>query len=216
MKIAVLHATANAVRPLEDALRAVEPTVQIVNFVQEELLRRANEVGGVDPKGLRSFLRMAASAADAQPDGVIIACSLYCPYADWVRQISDSPVIDVDQPMIDRALAQGGKIGVLATTAASAPSAVKKLEKAANGKSFEVETAVSTEAMTALKQGDEARHNALLLDAAKELVDRGCQVLLLSQITMACAADTLKALPALVLSSPQTGAEEIIRLIREE
>ena len=216
MKIAVLHATVNAVRPLEDALRAIEPKAQIVNLVNEELLHRANEIGGVDARGLRSFLRLASLASDANPDGIIIACSLYCPYASYVHEISGIPVIAVDQPMMEAALQHGGKIGILATTAASGPAAIEKLKKAANGREFETEIAIVTDAMTALKAGDINKHNLLLKKAAKKLVDKGCTVLMLTQITMACAAEMLSDLPALVLTSPQTGAQAIIRLIREE
>ena len=215
MKIVAIHATLNAVEPLCAAFRALDPELQLLNLVHEELLARANAVGGVDAQGLRSFLRVASLAADARPDGIVIACSVFSPYAAEVEALAGVPAVAVDQPMLEQALRLGGKIGLLATTAASNPAAVEKLQKLAAGRPFDYACATVTEALRALKAGDAARHNALLREAAQGLTEQGCTSLLLTQITMACAADSLRDLPAVVLTSPETGAAALLRRIRQ-
>ena len=218
MTIAIIHATMNAAPPIAAAFTRRVPDIQIRNFIDEELLARANRVGGVDAAGLRAFYRLAALAADASVDGIMIACSLYCPFADEVQAFSDVPVIAVDAPMMQTAVKTGHKIGVLATTAASGPAGVRKLmqEAALQEKTIETMTGTSIQALEALNAGDAQTHNLLLLAEAEKLYDAGCDLILLSQITMACAEDTIRAAGIPVLSSPGTGADALLERIRRQ
>lgn len=57
IKIGVIHATCSAVAPLNKAAKEYRDDITVINFVNENLLLRANEVGGADKFGLRSFSR---------------------------------------------------------------------------------------------------------------------------------------------------------------
>lgn len=217
-KVGVIHATMDAVEPLNAMFWRMEPDVTVLNFVNEYLLFRANEKGGADEEGLHRFVRILLDAADAGVDGIIVACSVYTPFAGRVNGLTSMPVIGIDAPMLERAVEIGGKIGILATTAPSAPSAQRQMEKfaASRGKTVEFRRAVVTEAMTALKAGDVPAHNRLLAETGRKLLSEGCDVLVLSQITMACAADGMKDLGIPVLTSPREGVREIMYRIREK
>ena len=215
MKIAVIHATQNSIQPLADAAALINHEVKIINFLDETLLYRVNEKGRIDSVSLRNFLKIAMRAAESKPDGMIIACSIYCPYVSWVRQICDCPVIAIDQPMITEAVALGSRIGVLATTAASGPSAVKKLEEEAEkqGKTISTETKLLPKAMTALVSGDVTGHDRLIKKGAEKLIEDGCDTIVLAQITMARAKYAMESLPVKVLSSPASGIRELLKLL---
>lgn len=208
MKIAAIHATMNAVKPLQDAFQTVNPEMEIVNFVNEELLRHANQVNGVDAWGVRNFLRLVMQAAEADVQGILIACSLYGYYQDTCRLLTDKELITIDTPMIQEAVAKGNKIGVIATTASAGPAEVKKVceEAARTHKIVKTELRVVTEAMTCLKAGNQEGHNRLIRKAGKELVESGCDIVILSQITMACAQTGMREFPVPVLTSPDSGA----------
>lgn len=216
MRIGIIHATLNAVQPITDAFKAKDSSIEIVNFVNEELLAHANRVGGLDTWGMRNFLRTGMMAGDAKVNGIVIACTIYSPYADELQQYVDVPVIAVDNPMIVKAVRSGKKIGILATTASSGPSAQRKLLKVAKNLNTRVdmEMTIVTEAMTELKGGNIEKHNELLRNAAIGLKEKGCGVILLSQITMACAKKSMEDLGMEILTSPETGAEEMLRLIK--
>ncbi|MCI6885678.1 MAG: aspartate/glutamate racemase family protein [Lachnospiraceae bacterium] len=212
MRIGVIHATLNAVAPLEKAIREISPSAEVCNFVNEELLYHANRAGGVDDWGLRNFMRLTMQAAESSVDGIIIACSLYSTYAEQARMLTEKPVIAIDQPMMELAVRTGTHIGILATTASSGPAAERKLIKQAETmqKTITTKIGINTEAMQALKSGDRKRHDELLKETGLSLIKAGCDALVLSQITMASAAEGLKTYGIPVLSSPQTGAEAII------
>ncbi len=217
INIGVIHATAAAIPPLNDAARKCGKDVTILNFLNENLLYRANQVGGADEFGFRSFTRLFFDAVDAGVDGIIVACSVYTPFVDRMKAYAGIPVIGIDNPMLTSAVEQGRKIGIVATTAASGPSAKAQMEKIADlsGKKVEFEIGINTDAMLALKTGDVERHNALIAETGKALISKGCDSIVLAQITMACAADGLHELGVPVFTSPMEGIKKITALIEE-
>ena len=220
MKIGVIHANTSAVAPLREAFLKADPEITLVNLCNEELLRIVDKEGCVTKEALRMFAKTVFAAADAGVDGIMIACSVYCSYAELMQNFLSVPIIAVDAPAVKKAVAYGGRIGILATTASSAPACREKLEKEAEkvkstGKDQkpEYEEGIVTEAMEALKAGNAQEHDRLLRLKSEELIDKGCTTLFLSQITMARAADCLQDLGVLVLSTPDEGVEELIRQI---
>ena len=220
MKIGVIHANTSAVDPLREAFLKADPEITLVNFCNEELLQIVDQKGYVTKEALRMFAKTVFAAADAGVDGIMIACSVYCSYAGLMQNFLSVPIIAVDAPAVKKAVLHGGKIGILATTASSAPACRGKLEKEAEeakktgkDKKLEYEEGIVTEAMDALKAGNGQEHDRLLRLKSEELVSKGCTSLFLSQITMARAADCLGNLGVLVLSTPDEGVRELIRQI---
>lgn len=217
MRIGVIHATVNAIEPLTRAFREADPSITICNFVNEELLYHANQHHGVDAWGIRNFLRLAMQAAESSVDGIVIACSLYSGLAEKVQVLTNKPVIAIDQPMIDQAVLDGSHIGIMATTASAGPETERKVLAAAMhaGKEIKTSVAVNTAAMEALKAGDENKSFELLREMAQALKQQGCDTLLLSQITMAGAANLLNDCGMRVFASPQSGAAYMLARIEE-
>ena len=218
VKIGVIHATCAAVEPLNEAAKRMGDDITLLNFVNENLLLRANLVGGADKYGLRSFARVFFEAADAGVDGIIVACTVYTPFVELVRKFVDVPVIGIDNPMLVSAVNQGTKIGIVATTAASGPSAQKQMEEIAAvlGKTVDFEIEIVTEAMKALKSENVELHNRYVYDAGKRLKDAGCDVIVIAQISTACAAEGMADLNVPVLTSPAEGIKKILEMISEE
>ncbi len=216
MKIGVIHATANAVAPLMEEFGKAEEPVQILNYVNENLLLTVNE-HGVDSKALRMFARLVFEVAEAGVDGILVACSVFCRYIPFVRPFVTVPVIGIDRPMLEKAVRCGHRLGVVATTATAAPVSRGQLEEIAKnlGKEISVEEEIITEAMTQLRNRNTEKHNAIIADACHRLEEKGCDTILLCQITMACAAESISLKKAELLTSPAEGVREILRLCRE-
>ncbi len=214
MKIGIIHATSNAVPPLNDAFKSLAPNVTIFNFVDEYLQYYANQIKGIDDKVHRDFVNMAITAQEAKVDAIIVACTVLTPIVDIVKPFITVPIIAVDQPMLESAVNNYRKIGVVATNAPSGPATKAQLEKIAGkfGKEIEVDTEIDIQAMTELKAGNEEEHNRLNALAAEKLKQRGCEVIILAQITQASAESKTKELGLPVLTSPKEAVKEVLRI----
>lgn len=126
---------------------------------------RANQKGRTDGKGLRELAKLVFQAVESEVDGIIVACSVYCPFVPLMKNFIEIPIIAVDQSMIVKAVIEGNKIGIIATTAPSAPAAQKQIEKIAEkmGKKVSTEIEIVTEGMKELK------------DTVKEIQNAGIQ-----------------------------------------
>lgn len=217
MRIGFIHATCNAVAPIMETAKAFCPEVNIVNFVDEYLLEHANQVGGIDPAGLRQFAKLLFSAAQANPDGIVVACTVYSPMAAYFQPFLEVPIVGIDRAMIEQAVDSGEKIGIIGTTAPSVPAMKKQmLEYAVSaGKVPVMETRTVTEAMARLRAGDPKAHDDLIRRAALELIAAGCTTIVLSQITMARARQQIQIPGITVLTSPETGLARILERIKQ-
>ncbi|ARD49059.1 aspartate/glutamate racemase family protein [Sporosarcina sp. P33] len=215
MKIGILHATPNAVEPLNKAIKQLLPESIVLNFVNEHIQYYANEIKGIDDKVCRDFVQMANTAQEAEVDVIIVACTVLTPIVDLVKPFVSIPIIAVDKPMLDLAVTNYTKIGVVATNAPSGPATKKQLEGIAKeqNKQIIVETAIDTQAMIELKSGEIANHNELNVKAAQKLKDLGCEVIILAQITQAVAEERVKEVGLPVLTSPTEAAKTIKKLI---
>lgn len=214
MKIGVIHATCNAVPPLNDAFKELAPDVTVLNFVDEHIQYYANQVKSIDAKIHRDFVDMSIKAQEAGVDAIIVACTVLTPIVDAVKPFITVPITAVDRPMLERAVKNFTKIGVVATNAPSGPATKEQLEKIAfeHGKEIEVDTEIETTAMTELKAGNVEEHNRLNASAAMKLKDRGSEVILLAQITQASAEKEVKELGLPVLTSPREAVKTILEL----
>jgi Asp/Glu/hydantoin racemase len=218
MKIGIIHATSNAVAPLNNAFKELAPDVIVFNFVDEHLQYYANQIKGIDDKVHRDFVNMAITAQEAGVDAIIVACTVLTPIVDVVKPFITVPIIAVDRPMLEMAVTNYKKIGVVATNAPSGPATKAQLERIAKklGKEVEVDTQIDTQAMTELKAGNEEEHNRLNCLAAEQLVKRGCEVIILAQITQASAEDETKTLGIPVLTSPKEAVKAVLNVIAEQ
>jgi aspartate/glutamate racemase len=216
VRIAIIHATANAVQPLMDGFKkAAAKDAVVLNFVNEYMLERANTLGRVDGKALRIFTQLVFSAMEAEPDILVVACSVYFPYVPLLESFLSVPVIAVDTPMLEAAVGNGNKIGLIVTTLPTAAATEKRLLQLAgkNAKQIEIFIEAVPEAMKLLSAGDVKGHNAAVAEAGERLVGKGCDTIVLCQITTACAADGMRHLKAAVLNSIDTGVERVFQLI---
>ncbi len=218
MKVGIIHATCNAVPPLNDAFKEIAPDVIVLNFVDEHLQYYANQIKGIDDKIHRDFVNMAITAQEAEVDAIIVACTVLTPIVDVVKPFVTVPVIAVDFPMLTTAVENYKKIGVVATNAPSGPATKAQLENIAKelGKDIEIDVEIDTQAMTELKAGNAEEHNRLNSLAAKELKKRGCEVIILAQITQASAEKEAKKLGLPVLTSPKEAVKAVVHIIGEK
>ena len=142
-------------------------------------------------------------AVDAGAELVVFTCSSTSPLIDTARRCHQVPILKIDDPMAERAVRVGKRIGVLCTTNSTVPSSELLAHHAARlGQTVAVEAVLVDSAFAALQRGDCAEHDELVQAAAENLAAR-TDVIVLAQASMAHLTEPLAArLPLPVLASP--------------
>ena len=212
-RIALIHATAVAMRPTEDAFQALWPEAERANVLEDALSRDRARSPELTP-ALAARIQALADYAISQlgADGVLFTCSAFGEAIEAVAQSTTLPVLKPNEAMFEAALEQGRRIGMLASFPASIASMEQEFQALAaeRGVSASIASVCVPEAMTALARGDVATHNALLAAAAPRLAE--CDAVMLAQFSTSVALDAVQACLAVpVLTSPDSAVRKLKR-----
>jgi Asp/Glu/hydantoin racemase len=202
-RIAFLHTVAALVEKFRGLARAGLPNIDTFHMLDESILQdlmRQQPVEGIT----RRLVTFVGLAVDAGAELVVFTCSSTSPLVDTARRCHQVPILKVDDPMAERAVLAGERIGVLCTTNSTVASSSDLLAQhaARHGRTVAVEALLVDNAFAALQQGDRALHDELVEAAAADLAVRS-DVIVLAQASMAHLAEPLGSrLPLPVLSSP--------------
>jgi Asp/Glu/hydantoin racemase len=209
-KLALLH-TSPVLTPLFAGLCAQwMPEVKIFHLVDESLIKNTIAAGHLEKVTIRRLLSLVGSGLDAGADAVLVTCSSIGAAVEIAQSVFDQPVIRVDEAMARAAVAQGRRIGVvatLATTLAPTSALVARMARE-TGRLVEIVECLCDGAFEVVLSGDVATHDRIVGDALTQRL-RGVDVIVLAQASMARVLEGLPAgaVPAPVLSSPELGVK---------
>jgi aspartate/glutamate racemase len=183
-RIALIHALAHSVAPINDELEREWPQAQRMNLLDDSLsadLARSGQ--GLDAAMHQRFEALAAYAEGTGAQAILFTCSAFgsCIEAVAARR-PHMPVLKPNEAMVAEVVGQGARVGLIASfapTLASMPSEFPI--------GTDLRTALAEGAMHALNEGNTARHDALVVQVAQVLASQGCQVIALAQFSMARA-----------------------------
>lgn len=162
------------------------PELSSFHMVDESLLQDLLRNGALTPGIVRRIAFQAALAREAGAELILFTCSSTSPAVDTARKMVDVPILKIDDPMAEKAVLIGRKIGVVCT-AKSTMGASEDLIKghaARRGREVEVHMHLEAAAFEAVMSGDKIRHDELVRQAATDLGAQ-CDVVLLAQASMA-------------------------------
>jgi len=147
----------------------------------------------------------------------LVTCSSIGAAVEASAALTKVPVLRVDQPMADKAVQIGSRIGVIATlpTTLEPTSDLVKRRAIVAGKEVEIISVLCEGAFEALMSGDAATHDQKVAAALKDLV-RKVDVVVLAQASMARVVDTLDASDRVVpiLASPTIAIQHLAEILR--
>ncbi|MEO5735839.1 MAG: aspartate/glutamate racemase family protein [Variovorax sp.] len=189
-RIALIHALAHSVAPINAAFERDWPEALRMNLLDDSLSADlARNARGLDAVMHERFARLAQYAVDTGAQGILFTCSAFGPCIEAVaRSHAGVPVLKPNEAMIEEAAQGTGKIGLVATFAATLESMPPEFP-AGTG----LELALADGALDALNAGDGERHDALIAAQAKALAARGCTRIALAQFSMARARSACEA-----------------------
>ena len=207
-RIALIHALAHSVAPINTALARDWPEAVRMNLLDDSLSADLAASGrGLDAAMHARFARLAQYAVDCGSQGILFTCSAFGPCIEAVaRQHAPLPVLKPNEAMVVDAVALGGPIGLIASFAPTLQSMPPEFPAGT-----QLHTALVAEALAALNAGDGARHDALVAEAAEQLRQQGAQVIALAQFSMARARDRVAARTGLPVLTTVDSAVRALR-----
>ncbi|MBD2754135.1 aspartate/glutamate racemase family protein [Spirosoma validum] len=203
--LGLIHTSATLVPVFQQLCNDYLPGIQTFNIVDHSLVRNIIQRGELTTDIARRVGHYVGSAEDAGADFILVTCSSIGAAVEASAALTNVPVLRVDQPMADKAVQIGKRIGVIATlpTTLVPTSDLVQRRAAVAGKEIELTSVLCEGAFDALMSGDASKHDAMVATALKDLSTK-VDVILLAQASMARVVDTLdeadKKVP--ILASP--------------
>lgn len=193
--------------------------VTTFNMVDESLLCDIIEQGKCPPTTARRLVGHVLSAEQAGATHILVTCSSMGRAVETARSLTSATVLRVDQPMADRAIATGSRIGVAATLPSTLEPTVELIRRtaAAAGREIALTARVVEGAFQAVMNGQPDKHDQFVASAIAEL-NQTSDVIVLAQASMARVTDALppEQRPVPILTSPRLAIEHLAALLRKE
>ena len=213
-RIVLLHATPIAMAPVQAAFAECWPEAEAINLLDDGLsLDRAREAD-ISEEMIERFVALGRYGQRIGADGILITCSAFGPAIDRLADAVPIPVLKPNEAMFQAAIAQGGRIGMLATFGPSIGTMTDEFDEfvARDGKAAHLETVLVDDAMDRLRKGDVEAHNSLVAARAPELAH--CDAIMLAHFSTSRAADAVRAAVALpVLTAPHAAVEKMREMV---
>lgn len=213
-RIALIHATAVAIEPVEDAFAKLWPEAETVNILDDSLSVDRARAERLTPAMTARILALAAYARGLGAEGILFTCSAFGPAIEAAALESPMPVLKPNQAMFEAAVKAGRDVAMVATFEASVASMTAEFVEEARraGVDARLSSAVEPAAMAALRAGDAETHNRLVAERAEAMLP--CDALVLAQFSTSRAAAAVRArVDVPVLTSPDTAVTKLKGLL---
>lgn len=214
-RVVLIHTVEGNINVFGALAQELAPDLPIEHVVDESLLGDTIAAGTLTPEVRQRFRERAEAARRDGADIIMLTCSSVGPSADGLGDELGVTVLRVAEAMAEKAVELGPRIGVAATLPTTLSPTADLIYRAAAqmDRAAEVTTSLAEGAFQALRSGDGAQHDALVV-AALQTLAANVDVIVLAQASMARAvngADSLEAdgrsVP--ILTSPRLGVERL-------
>src|ERR1700749_4787992 len=116
MRIALVHALKHSIAPIEASFARLWPDARLMNLLDDSLSADLARDGKLTDAMTGRFLSLGRYAAATCADAILFTCSAFGPCIEAVaREHAPMPVLKPNEAMIEQAVKQGRKIGLLST-----------------------------------------------------------------------------------------------------
>ena len=206
-RIALIHALAHSVAPINEAFAASWPEAVLMNLLDDSLSADLARSGnGLDEAMHRRFETLGDYAVGTGADAILFTCSAFGPCIEAVaRRHAALPVLKPNEAMVEEACRSDVRIGLVASFAPTLQSLPPEFPP---GVQLDCEWADG--ALDALNRGDTAGHDERVVAAAQRLHARGCGLIALTQFSLARAAGAVRrSVPLPVLTTVDSAVAKL-------
>ena len=189
-QIGLLHTVGFLADMFRKLFNETIPDVKSFHIVDEGILKQLMENDGLTPAIVRRVAIQASLMMEIDVDLILFTCSSTSPAVDTVRKLIDIPIMKIDDPLADKAIDFGEKIGVITTAKTTLKPSVDLIysRAAEKGKKVEIFSSLETEAFRARLNGNVSEHDRIVKEAIEKLSGQ-CDVIILAQASMAHIVD---------------------------
>lgn len=210
-KVGVIHTFLYSVEALKELFAELIPEVEMINIIDDSLLKEVLANGGPTPAVVRRICNYAQELENLGCDVILNQCSSVGEAADIAQKLISIPYIKVDSPMACEAIRLGKKIGMVATAYTTLGPSVRLVETTIKelGSDAVVNECFADGAYDALlNEGNKAKHDEILMAT----IDKACaenDVVCLAQGSMISLLEKCKDKPVPVIHSFRSGVAQI-------
>jgi Asp/Glu/hydantoin racemase len=214
--LGLVHTSATLVPVFGQLCKAKLPDVNVFNIADDSLVKGIMAAGNLTVQISRRVAAYLESAELAGADYIMVTCSSIGPAVEAAAKLIAVPVLRVDQPMADKAVQTGKRIGVIATLRTTLEPTADLVQRRAQqaGKEIQLTSRLCEGAFDALMSGDAVKHDAMVAGALREL-SQEVDVIVLAQASMARVVDSLadadKRVP--ILASPGIAVDYLATIL---
>lgn len=206
--LGIIHAAVFTANVVQKFIDEIIPEVTVVHLGDDTIQNTnvASEVGTIPKVNYFKFATYARFLEEAGVDLIMLGCSTFNRAVEYARPMINTPMLQIDRPMMDLAVKTGNRVGLLCTLPSTVPSSERLLRQAAEDaqKKIEIKTVLSSEAFKALMAGDPEKHNELLLEEIDKLA-KEVDSIAMAQVSMSALEPRLTNPPVPVYNSGRTG-----------
>lgn len=212
--IAFLHTADVHVPMFRSLLSQIAPAAVDAHLVDSDLLADAR-ARGIDAGIEQRVLDRLRELADPSPGVIVCTCSTLGGPAERAGEALDVPVVRVDRPMAEAAVATGGRVALVAAVESTlAPTRQLFEECASIARSAAILVdAPCLDAWELFEAGDHTGYRARVARHVRGLTE--FDVVMLAQASLAPVADLVGDLAIPVLSSPRLAVIRAAELARD-
>lgn len=212
-RIALIHATALAIEPVNTSFQKLWPAAKLQNILDDSLSRDLAAAGQLSADMVERFIDLAQYAKRAGCQGILFTCSAFGEAIEAAAKVTGIPTLKPNEAMFEEALqtafsanpldTEDVTIGLVASFAASIDSMRTEFNALTAGMSRRVNLlgVHVPHAMDALAKGDAQKHHQLVAAAIQAMPP--CDAIMLAQFSMAAAQALAQSqTTAPVLTSP--------------
>ncbi len=214
-KVGIIHTFLYSVEDLKSLFAEIVPEVEMVNIIDDSLLKEVLANGSPTPAVVRRICNYAQELEQIGCDAILNQCSSVGEVSEIAQKLISIPYVKVDEPMAKEAVETGKKVGVVATAHSTLGPSARLVENKAKemGEDTVVNRCFAEGAYDALlKEGDKAKHDRILMETIDKAVADN-DVVCLAQGSMFSLVPKCKDKRVPVIHSFRSGVEQLRPLL---
>jgi Asp/Glu/hydantoin racemase len=214
--LGIIHAAVFTAQTVQKYIDEIIPEVSVMHLGDDTVNRDnlAAEVGTIPKVNYFKFVTYARFLEEAGVDLILLGCSTFNRAVEYARPMIEVPMLQIDRPMMDSAVREGPRVGLLATLPSTVPSSERLLRMAAEeaGKEVKIKTILCSEAFKVLRAGNPDKHNQILLEEIEKL-SKGVDAIVMAQVSMSVLEPHLANTCVPVYNSGRTGFSKVREIL---